>query len=66
LPANEASRARHAHLRLQNHFRHIETQLALAVLLRRFDFSRLADDEPEPSATLRPKHGVRIRVTARA
>jgi cytochrome P450 len=44
----------------------METQLALAVLLRRFDFSRLADDEPEPSATLRPKHGVRIRVTARA
>lgn len=73
LPANEAARSRHAYLPfgagprvcLGNHFAYMEAQLALAVLLRRFDFERLADDEPEPSATLRPKHGVRMRVRAR-
>ncbi len=37
----------------------------MAVLLKRYRFELLADDQPEPSATLRPKHGVRVRIHAR-
>jgi cytochrome P450 len=44
----------------------MEAQLSLAVLLRRYAFELLGEDEPEPSATLRPKHGVRVRVRRRA
>ena len=73
LPETEAARHRYAYLPfgagpricLGNHFAYMEAQLALAVLLRRYDFELLGDDEPEPSATLRPKHGVRVRVRAR-
>ncbi|MBL8742084.1 MAG: cytochrome P450, partial [Myxococcales bacterium] len=50
---------------LGNHFAYMEAQLALAVILRRWRFQLLADDEPEPSATLRPKHGVRVRLLRR-
>ena len=73
-PEQEASRHRYAYLPfgagpricLGNHFAYMEAQLALAVLLSRYDFELLGDDGPEPSATLRPKHGVRMRVTRRA
>ena len=74
LPRAEAARHRYAYLPfgagpricLGNHFAYMEAQLGLAVLLRRFDFEKLlGDDEPEPSATLRPKHGVRVRVKKR-
>ncbi len=47
------------------HFAYMEAPLVLAALLRRFRFELLREDEPEPSATLRPRHGVRVRVRAR-
>ena len=73
LPENEAARHRYAYLPfgagprvcLGLHFAYMEAQLALAVLLRRYRFELLGDDEPEPGATLRPKHGVRVRVRRR-
>lgn len=73
-PEQEASRHRYAYLPfgagpricLGNHFAYMEAQLALAVLLSHYDFELLGEDVPEPSATLRPKHGVRMRVTRRA
>jgi cytochrome P450 len=74
LPEAEATRHRYAYLPfgagprvcLGNHFAYIEAQLALAVLLRRYRFELQGDDEPEPGATLRPKHGVRVRVSRRS
>jgi cytochrome P450 len=73
LPGREATRHRYAYLPfgagprvcLGNHFAYMEAQLALAVLLRRWHFELLGEDEPEPSATLRPKHGVRVRLSRR-
>ncbi len=73
LPGQEARRHRYAYLPfgagprvcLGSHFAYMEAQLALAVLLRRWHFELCADDEPEPSATLRPKHGVRVRLSRR-
>src|SRR5258708_5484145 len=50
---------------LGNHFAYMEAPLVLAVLLRRYRFELLGDDEPEPGATLRPRHGVRVRVHRR-
>ncbi len=50
---------------LGNHFAYMEAQLGLAVLLRRYAFELLGDDEPEPLATLRPKRGIRVRVRRR-
>lgn len=47
------------------HFAYMEAPLVLAVLLRRFRFELLQEDVAEPSATLRPKNGVRVRVRAR-
>ncbi len=72
-PEHEAARHRYAYLPfgagprtcLGNHFAYMEAQLALAVLLRRYSFELLGDDEPEPGATLRPRHGVRVRVRRR-
>ncbi|APR76506.1 Cytochrome P450 family protein [Minicystis rosea] len=72
-PENEAARHRYAYLPfgagpricLGNHFAYMEAQLALATMLRRYTFELLAEDEPEPGATLRPKHGVRVRVRRR-
>jgi cytochrome P450 len=74
LPAEEAARHRYAYLPfgagprvcLGNHFAYMEAQLALAVILRRFRFELEGAEEPEPGATLRPKHGVRVRVHRRA
>jgi cytochrome P450 len=48
-----------------NAFAYMEAQLALAVMLRAFRFERAEDDEPHATATLRPKHGVRVRVRKR-
>ncbi|MBK6513572.1 MAG: cytochrome P450 [Polyangiaceae bacterium] len=72
-PEREATRHRYAYLPfsagpricLGIHFAYLEAPLILATLLRRYRFELLAEDEPEPSATLRPKHGVRVRVRAR-
>jgi cytochrome P450 len=73
LPEHEAGRHRYAYLPfgagpricLGSHFAYMEAQLALAVILRRYSFELLGDDEPEPGATLRPRHGVRVRVRRR-
>lgn len=73
LVEREATRRRYAYLPfgagprvcLGNHFAHMEAQPVLAVLPRRYRFELLGDEEPEPSATLRPKHGVRVRVQRR-
>jgi cytochrome P450 len=73
LPENEATRHRYAYLPfgagprvcLGNHFAYMEAQLALATILRRYRFEPLGDEVPEPGATLRPKHGVRVRVVRR-
>ena len=73
LPENEAKRHRYAYMPfgagprvcLGNHFAYMEAQLALAVLLRRYRFEIVADEVPEPSATLRPKNGVRVRIHRR-
>lgn len=51
-----------------NHFAMLEAQLALAHLVQRFRFDVLpesASAECEPLITLRPKHGVKARVTRR-
>ncbi len=45
----------------------METRLVLAALAQRFRFERAPGDEVEllPSVTLRPRHGVKVRVHAR-
>ncbi len=73
LPEAEAERHRYAYLPfgagprtcIGNHFAYMEAQLALAVLLRRYRFTSHRDDEPFPEATLRPRHGVPVRITKR-
>ena len=73
LPEKEPGRHRYQYLPfgagprvcLGSHFAYMEAQLALAVLLRRYRFELRRDDEPEPGATLRPRHGVRMRVRRR-
>ncbi len=72
-PGGEASRRRHAYLPfgagpricIGNHFAQMEAQLVLATILRAYRFTFLQDEVPEAHATLRPKHGVRVRVHAR-
>jgi cytochrome P450 len=51
-----------------NHFALMEMQLLLAMLVRRFDFSLVENHpvEPEPLITLKPKHGVLMKISARA
>jgi cytochrome P450 len=74
LPEAEATRPRYAYLPfgagprvcIGKDFAYMEAQLALCVILRRYRFELVADDVPEPSATLRPKHGVPVRLTRRA
>jgi cytochrome P450 len=73
-PERDAARHRYTYLPfgagprvcLGSHFAYMEAQLALAVLWRQFRFELLGDDEPEPGATLRPRHGIRMRVRRRA
>jgi cytochrome P450 len=73
LPEQEATRSRWAYLPfgagsricIGNHFAYMEAQLAIAVILHRYEFELLGDEEPHGSATLRPKHGVRARIRAR-
>jgi cytochrome P450 len=73
LPEAEAARHRYAYLPfgagprvcLGIHFAYMEAQLVLAALLRRHRFELLEDDAPEPGATLRPRVGVKVRVTRR-
>jgi cytochrome P450 len=73
LPEAEASRSRLAWLPfgggpricLGNHFALMEAQLVLATWLRHVRFEAVGTDEPDPGATLRPKHGVRMRVRRR-
>jgi cytochrome P450 len=77
LPANEAARSRYAYLPfgagpricLGNHFAYMEAQIALALMMRRYRFELVSgapEEQPDASATLRPKHGVRVRITRRA
>ena len=47
------------------HFAYMEAPLVLATLLRHYRFELVREDEPEPGATLRPRHGVRMRVHRR-
>lgn len=49
-----------------NHFSMMEAQLVLALLLQRVRFEALEHPEPDPSATLRPKGTLPMRVTLRA
>jgi cytochrome P450 len=73
LPQHDGTRHRYSYLPfgagprvcLGNHFAYMEAQFALAVLLRRYRFTLLFDDEPEAGATLRPKNGIRMRVHRR-
>jgi cytochrome P450 len=44
----------------------MEAQLVLGKMLRRFRFELIGDEVPEPSATLRPRHGMPVRVRLRA
>jgi cytochrome P450 len=46
-------------------FAQMEAVLILAVLARRFRVEVLAEPIPDPSVTLRPKHGVKARLHAR-
>ena len=73
LPAEEAKRHRLAWLPfgagprvcIGNHFAMMEAQLVLATMLRHASFELTGDEAPNPSATLRPEHGVRVRVRLR-
>jgi len=73
LPENEAKRPRLAWLPfgagprvcIGAFFALMEAQLVLATLLRKFRFEVLGDDLPDAFVTLRPKHGVRVKVVAR-
>jgi cytochrome P450 len=73
LPEAEASRHRLAWLPfgggpricLGNYFALMEAQLVLATWLRHVRFEAVGTEEPDPGATLRPKHGVRMRVRRR-
>ncbi|MEO6951389.1 MAG: cytochrome P450 [Polyangia bacterium] len=73
LPEAEAARSRYAWLPfgagpricIGMGFALMEGQLILARMLQRARYTLLADEVPEPSATLRPRHGVPVKVTLR-
>ena len=73
LPEAEAARHRYAYLPfgagprvcIGSYFAYVEAQLALCVMLTQVRFARLGSDEPQPSATLRPNHGVQVRIRRR-
>ncbi|MCB0521851.1 MAG: cytochrome P450 [Lewinellaceae bacterium] len=50
-----------------NHFALMEMQLLLAMLVRQFDFDLLEDHpvEPEPLITLKPRHGILMKLRGR-
>jgi cytochrome P450 len=75
LPAAEQKRSRYAWLPfgvgpricIGMGFALMEGQLVLARMLQRFRFELMGEEEPSTSsATLRPKHGVRVRVHTRS
>ncbi|MFO0614688.1 MAG: cytochrome P450 [Polyangiaceae bacterium] len=74
LPEREAARSRFAYLPfgagpricIGYPFAFMEGQLVLAAMLRRARYSRVAEVAPEPSATLRPKGDMPMRVRLRA
>jgi cytochrome P450 len=49
-----------------NHFALMEGQLVLATMLRHARFEPIGEEEPDCSATLRPKFGMKMRVRARS
>lgn len=75
LPERAAGRHKFAHFPFSggkrkcigDHFALLEARLILAVALSRARFTAASDDDPvlEPLVTLRPKDGLRVRVTAR-
>lgn len=73
LPEREAARHKLAFMPfgsgprvcIGNHFAMMEAQLVLATLLARVRFTPLVEEVTDPQATLRPKHGMPVRVALR-
>ena len=73
LPAAEAARSRYAWLPFGTGprvcigmgFALMEGQLVLARLLQRARFELVGHEEAAPLATLRPRHGMRVRISLR-
>ena len=73
LPENEAARHKLAWLPFSagpricigNHFAMMEAQLVLCRMLYHARFMSLGHERPAPFATLRPEHGVKVRVELR-
>jgi cytochrome P450 len=76
LPETEKERPRLAYMPfgagprmcIGNHFALMEMQLLLALLVRHFDFETVKGHpvEPEPLITLKPRHGILMKVRQRA
>ena len=75
-PENEKNRPRMAYMPfgagprmcIGNHFALMEMQLLLAMLAHRFDFDLVSNVPvvPQPLITLKPKHGLKMRVQSRS
>jgi cytochrome P450 len=50
-----------------NHFALMEMQLLLTMIVKDFDFELIQDHpvEPEPMITLKPRHGIRMKISSR-